>query len=80
VNRLVTWDHSRNGISPGTLVQALVINILGDRKALYRVSEFYRDKDSNLTASLLKTHIGKHFVKPGRRSPRDTEGTSSRDA
>lgn len=21
------------------------INILGDRKALYRVSEFYRDKD-----------------------------------
>ncbi len=38
------------------------------------------DKDSNLTARLLETHIGKHFVKPGRRSPRDTEGTSSRDA
>jgi GntR family transcriptional repressor for pyruvate dehydrogenase complex len=38
------------------------------------------DKDSNLTASLLETHIGKHFVKPGRRSQRDTEGTSSRDA
>ncbi len=45
VNKLVTWDRSRKGISPGTLIQALVINILGDRKALYRVSEFYRDKD-----------------------------------
>lgn len=45
VNRLVPWDHSRKGISPGTLIQAFVVNILGDRKALYRVSEFYRDKD-----------------------------------
>ena len=45
VNKLVPWDRSRKGISPGTLIQALVVNILGDRKALYRVSEFYRGKD-----------------------------------
>lgn len=44
-NRLVTWDRSRKGISPGTPIQALVVNILGDRNALYRVSEFYRNKD-----------------------------------
>jgi GntR family transcriptional repressor for pyruvate dehydrogenase complex len=38
------------------------------------------DRDSALAASAMEIHIKKHFVKPGRRSPRDTEGTSSRDA
>lgn len=45
VNRLVPRDRSRKGISPGTLIQALVVNLLGDREASYRVSEFYRGKD-----------------------------------
>lgn len=45
MNRLVPWDRSRKGISPGALVQALVATILGDRKALYKVSEFHMDRD-----------------------------------
>jgi transposase len=32
-------------ISPSILIQTLVIDILGDRKVLYRVSDLYRDKD-----------------------------------
>lgn len=39
VNKLVPWDCNHKGVSPGELVQALVVNILGDRKALYREGE-----------------------------------------
>lgn len=34
LKRLALWDHSRKGVSAGTLIQALAANILEDRRAL----------------------------------------------
>lgn len=40
------WGKARWRVSPGKLVEGLIICILSDRKALYRVEEFYSDKDT----------------------------------
>ena len=45
INNQVTWDESQWNNSPGLYVEAMVINILTDRKPLYRVSEFFKDMD-----------------------------------
>src|SRR5690554_59743 len=45
VNNLVTWDESQWKRSPGTLTVALIINILINRRPLYRVWEAYEHLD-----------------------------------
>lgn len=43
IDEMVTWDPKQCRLSPGTLIEALVINVLTARKPLYRVEEFYRE-------------------------------------
>lgn len=45
VDELVEWDREKCFLSPGQATKALVLNILTDRKPLYRMVEFYADKD-----------------------------------
>ena len=45
IDEMVTWDPKQCCLSPGALIEALVINVLVARKPLYRVEEFYRDMD-----------------------------------
>jgi hypothetical protein len=45
IDEMVTWDPKQCRLSPGALIEALVINVLVARKPLYRVEEFYRDMD-----------------------------------
>lgn len=45
VNRLVTWDDTQWKRSPGTLIVALIINILTGRRPLYRVWESFERLD-----------------------------------
>ncbi len=45
---MVTWDPKQCRLSPGTLLEALVINILVARKPLYRVEEFYSEMNLNV--------------------------------
>ena len=59
LNELLPWHPSYRELSPGTLVKALIINILTSRTPLYLVEEFYDDHDvelllgSNVKASQL---------------------------
>lgn len=45
VNAMVKWDADQCKVSPGTLVVAMIINLLVDRKPLYQIMDFYRDLD-----------------------------------
>lgn len=45
VDNMVKWDRKQCRLSPGTLIEALVVNVLTARKPLYRVEEFYRTMD-----------------------------------
>ncbi|MDK2799681.1 MAG: hypothetical protein PWQ70_1300 [Clostridiales bacterium] len=45
VDELVEWDREKCFLGPGQATKALVLNILTDRKPLYRMVEFYADKD-----------------------------------
>ena len=45
VDELVEWDQEKCILRPGQAVKALVLNILTDRKPLYRITDFYADKD-----------------------------------
>ena len=45
VNNLVTWDEAQCKRSPGTLTVALIINMLVNRRPLYRVWEAYQHLD-----------------------------------
>ncbi|NLL06348.1 MAG: DUF4277 domain-containing protein [Clostridiaceae bacterium] len=45
VDKFVEWDEDKCFLTPGQALKALVLNILTDRKPLYRISEFYADKD-----------------------------------
>jgi transposase len=45
INNQVIWDEKQCNNSPGLYVEAMIINILTDRKPLYRVSEFFKDMD-----------------------------------
>ncbi len=45
IDEMVTWDPKQCRLSPGALIEALVINVLVARKPLYRVEEFYRELD-----------------------------------
>ena len=46
INRNLSWDRTRRHLSPGKLIEGLIICILSNRKALYRVEEFYEGKDT----------------------------------
>jgi transposase len=48
IDEMVTWDPKQCRLSPGTLLEALVINILVARKPLYRVEEFYSEMNLNV--------------------------------
>jgi len=51
VNAMVKWDQSQWRVSPGTLVVALILNLLIDRKPLYQVKDFYARRDLRLLFS-----------------------------
>lgn len=46
INRLVTWDEKQCSLSPGTLAKAVLINIMDDRQALWRVEEYFAQRDT----------------------------------
>jgi transposase len=48
VNSMVEWDPQQCKVSPGSLVVALIINMLIDRSPLYQVEEFYKRRDLEL--------------------------------
>ncbi len=48
IDDMVTWDPKQCRLSPGTLLEALVINVLVARKPLYRVEEFYSEMNLNV--------------------------------
>ncbi|HHY30021.1 MAG TPA: IS1634 family transposase [Syntrophaceticus sp.] len=48
IDEMVTWDPKQCRLSPGTLIEALVINVLVARKPLYRVEEFYSEMNLNV--------------------------------
>lgn len=41
IDSMANWDKHRCDATPGQRVKAMVINILDERKALYRVREYY---------------------------------------
>lgn len=45
VNRMVSWDETQCKLSPGTLTVAMVINILTQRRPLYRIWESFERLD-----------------------------------
>lgn len=53
INEAVKWDPARRILSPGERIEALILNILGGHRPLYRVHEFYED-----TATELLFHEG----------------------
>src|SRR5579875_2256137 len=48
VNELLEWDESQCKLSPGQRLLALVIAIVENRKALYRIHRFYAERDAEL--------------------------------
>lgn len=45
IDEMVYWDPAQCRLSPGTRIKALVINMFGGRKPLYRMDEFYANLD-----------------------------------
>lgn len=45
IDAMVKWDPGQCRLSPGTRIKAMVINIFGGRKPLYRINEFYYHMD-----------------------------------
>lgn len=45
INRTVSWDETQCKLSPGERVLAMVMNLLTDRQALYRMPEFFQGTD-----------------------------------
>lgn len=48
INANVSWDEKQCNLAPGTLVMALIINILHGRSPLYRVAESFVEQDTQL--------------------------------
>jgi hypothetical protein len=48
IDDLCTWDRERCLLSPGWRIALLILNILGGRRPLYRVHEFYEDTAAEL--------------------------------
>ena len=45
IDDTVEWDEQQAEISPGTLTAGLVMNFLTEGQPMYRLSEFFQDKD-----------------------------------
>lgn len=45
IDEMVRWDPVQCRLSPGTHIKALVINIFGRQRPLYRLAEFYEHMD-----------------------------------
>ncbi|MEW6523526.1 MAG: IS1634 family transposase, partial [Bacillota bacterium] len=45
LNRLVEWDERQCKLAPGLLVEAIIINVLCNRKPLYRMHEYFSKVD-----------------------------------
>jgi transposase len=43
LDQLLAWDPTRCRLSPGQRIAALIVNMLGGHRPLYRVGEFYRE-------------------------------------
>jgi transposase len=48
VNQMVQWDEDRSEISPGLLIESLIVCIFCGRKPLWRVEEFWAKQDLKL--------------------------------
>ena len=46
IDEMVRWDPLQCNLSPGTRIKALIINIFGQKKPLYRLPEFYKNLDT----------------------------------
>lgn len=78
INSMVDWDQEQCKVSPGALITALVVNMLVDRRPLYRVASFYERMDvpllfdENVTAADLNDDalgrtLDRIFVTGGKR-------------
>jgi len=47
-NNVVRWDEKQWNVTPGDLLMAMVINLLVDRAPLYRISNFYINRDLDI--------------------------------
>jgi hypothetical protein len=45
IDRLTEWDERQCKLSPGLLVEAIIINLLGGRKPLYLMHEYFQHMD-----------------------------------
>ncbi len=45
IDEMVTWDQAQCHMSPGTRIKALIINIFGRKRPLYRIDETYEHMD-----------------------------------
>ena len=48
VNRMLKWDEPNAKVSPGLLIEALVVCIMCDRKPLWKVERFWAEQDMEL--------------------------------
>lgn len=48
VNRMVKWNEANARVSPGLLIEALVVCIMCGRKPLWKVEQFWADQDMGL--------------------------------
>ncbi len=59
INQLVMWDDKQCKLSPGTRIEAIIINVLSARRPLYKIESFYEQQDpevllgKGVTADLL---------------------------
>jgi transposase len=45
INEIVEWDEQQAAISPGLLIAGLIMNFLTEGKPMYRLSDFFQNKD-----------------------------------
>ena len=45
INETVEWDQQQAVVSPGLLTAGLVMNFLTEGQPMYRLSDFFEDKD-----------------------------------
>ena len=48
INSIVKWDEKQCLLSPGTHVEAMIINVLCRRNPLYQVEDFFKEQDTEL--------------------------------
>lgn len=76
INQMVVWDDKQCKLSPGTRIEAIIVNTLSARKPLYKIEEFYGRQDpevlfgKGVTAdSLNDDALGRALDKLGNTTP-----------